>query len=283
METPTHEHNESSGEWIKQKPTIHTTHLELIAEFEELKLNDFDYALKAHPAHNVMEMEQLNILNDLVGRLPETESTALSDIIVTEEQDNTIVSMFSWIDTLKIMGLCTIGFIMFILCIRLLVACKLISRIRRRVQNKVQNTTYNEQGPLEEEMREILHPNTDPVYNPTSVNEPIFIREYAPIPLEDHRNTTQPSAPTTHQQNLTTDSHYHAADKMYPSLANRLSQFIPTIRFNHHTNQPVKNEQKPGCTGSHTTCSYVTGYGMVWEDLCTCNLEQDLGTIPKTF
>jgi hypothetical protein len=36
------EHNGSSGEWIKQKPTIHTTHLELIAEFEELKLNDFD-------------------------------------------------------------------------------------------------------------------------------------------------------------------------------------------------------------------------------------------------
>ena len=147
---------------------------------------------------------------------------------------------------------------MFILCIRLLVECKLIPRIRRRVQNKVQNDKYNEQRPLEEEMREILHPNTDPVYSPTSVNEPIFIREYAPIPLEDHRNTTQPSAPTTHQQSLTADSHYHAADKMYPSLANRLSQFIPTIKFNHHTNHPVKNEQKPGCTGSHTTCSYVT-------------------------
>ncbi|EFX75157.1 hypothetical protein DAPPUDRAFT_108213 [Daphnia pulex] len=59
------EHNGSYGEWVKQKPTIHTTHLDLIAEFEELKLNDFDFALKAHPAHNVMEMEQLNILNDL--------------------------------------------------------------------------------------------------------------------------------------------------------------------------------------------------------------------------
>jgi hypothetical protein len=117
------EHNGSSGEWIKQKPTIRTTHLELIAEFEELKLNDFDYALKAHPAHNVMEMEQLNILNDLVGRLHETESTALSNIIVTEEQENTITSMFSWMDTLKIMGLCTNGFILFIICVRLLLAC----------------------------------------------------------------------------------------------------------------------------------------------------------------
>jgi hypothetical protein len=83
------EHNGSSAEWIKQKPTIHTTNLELIAEFEELKLNDFDYFLKAHPTHNIMEMEQLNILNDLVGRLHETESTALSTVIVTKKNKTT--------------------------------------------------------------------------------------------------------------------------------------------------------------------------------------------------
>ena len=281
------EHNESSGEWIKQKPTIHTTHLELIAEFEELKLNDFDYALKAHPAHNVMEMEQLNILNDLVGRLHETESTALSNVIMTEEQDNTIVSMFSWIDTLKIMGLCTIGFILLIICVRLLLACKLIPQIRSRVQKKVRKDRYNEQRQVEEEMQEIVHPNTEPVYSPTSVSEPTFIRDYAPLPLEDPRNTTQPSAPNVHQEDLGTESHYHAkskaAEKMYPSLANRLSQFIPTIKFNQHITHPARNEQKPGCTGSHTTCSYVAGYGMVWEDLCTCNLEQDSGAIPKIF
>ena len=84
----------------------------------------------------------------------------------------------------------------------------------------MQNAKYNEQGQLEEEMREILHSNTNPVYILTSVNEPTFIREYAHIPLEDHRNTTQPSAPTIHQPNLTTDSYYRAADKMYRSLAN---------------------------------------------------------------
>ncbi len=50
------EHNLTNGEWIKQSPTIHTAHLELIAEFEELKLNDFDLALKAHPAHDVMRI-----------------------------------------------------------------------------------------------------------------------------------------------------------------------------------------------------------------------------------
>lgn len=84
------EHNSTGGEWTKQKPTIHTAHLELIAQFEELQLNDFDFALKAHPAHDVIEMEQLNVLNDLVGRLHGVESKALSDIIVTKEQDNNI-------------------------------------------------------------------------------------------------------------------------------------------------------------------------------------------------
>ena len=95
------EHNATSGEWIKQNPTVHTANLELIAEFEELQLNDFDLALKAHPGHNVMEMEQLNILNDLVGRLHETESKAMSNIVVTKEQDNNIGSLFSWFDTFK--------------------------------------------------------------------------------------------------------------------------------------------------------------------------------------
>ena len=89
------EHNATNGEWIKQNPTIHTHHLELIAEFEELQLNDFDLALKAHPAHDVMQMEQLNMLNDPVGQLHGTESKALSDIILTEEQSNNIGSMFS--------------------------------------------------------------------------------------------------------------------------------------------------------------------------------------------
>ncbi|KAK4009519.1 hypothetical protein OUZ56_018646 [Daphnia magna] len=99
------EHNETNGDWVRQEATIHTPNLDLIAEFEELHLNDFDFALKSHPAHDTMEMEQLNILNDLVGRLQEGETKSLSNIIVTEEQDNQIGNMFSWFDTLKIMGL----------------------------------------------------------------------------------------------------------------------------------------------------------------------------------
>jgi hypothetical protein len=134
-------------------------------------------------------------------------------------------------------------------------------------------------------MQEMLHPNPEPVYSPTTINEPLFIREYAPLPLEDARHNIRPSArPNLHQETSETDPQFHTKDnqtgKMYPSLANRLSQFIP--KFNHHSS-PAKSRSKPSCTGSHTTCSYVAGYGMVWEDLRTCNLEQDSVAIPKTF
>jgi len=289
------EHNESNGEWVKQKPTIHTTHLDLIAEFEELKLNDFDYALKAHPAHNVMEMEQLNILNDLVGRLHETESKALSDIVVTEEQDNTIGSMFSWFDTLKIMGLCTAGFIVFIIIIRLSMACRTIPRIKNRMQRKMRKAKNKRRDShLEEEMEEILTPispppnNPEPVYSPTSIIEPMAVREYAPLPLEAKSITIpQPSAPVIQQHELTSESNYttrkNQSDKIYPSLATKLANFIPHLKFNHHTHHELKSDDKPECTGSHTTCSYVAGYGMVWEDLCKCKLEEEHGAIATKY
>jgi hypothetical protein len=45
----------------------------------------------------------------------------------------------------------------------------------------------------------------------------------------------------------------------------------------------LKQEQKPEGTGSDTTCSYEAAYGMVWEDLCTCKKEEELGAILKKF
>ena len=159
-----------------------------------------------------------------------------------------------------------------------------MTHIRHTRTSRQRNENLNTQEQIEEEMQEMLHPNPEPVYSPTTINEPSFIREYAPLPLEDARHNIRPSAPNLHQEASESDPQFQTKDnptgKMYPSLANRLCQFIP--KFNHHSS-PAKSDSKPSCTGSHTTCSYVAGYGMVWEDLCTCNMEQDSGAIPKTF
>jgi hypothetical protein len=208
-------------------------------------LKDFDLALKAHPAHGVMEMEQLNILHDLVGRLHETESKAMSDIIVTKEQDNNIGSMFSWFDTLKIMGLCTIGFILFLISIRLFIACKIIPKITK-VSHGIQNYLREELNKIE--LENMLNVNPEAVYNPLSVNEPAFVRKYAPLPLQasntgkiaiQEYESNNPSAPSTSQS-----QHPHSLN------TNILNKITPSYN--------KSNPQK--CVGPHTTCSYITGY-----------------------
>lgn len=68
----------TGGDWLKQEATINTLNLDLIAQFEELHLNNFDYALKSHLSHDTIDMETLNILNDLVGRQQETQRQNLS-------------------------------------------------------------------------------------------------------------------------------------------------------------------------------------------------------------
>ena len=41
--------------------------------------------------------------------------------------------------------------------------------------------------------------------------------------------------------------------------------------LNKITSSKQKNADSHKCLGPHTTCSYVVGQGMVWEDLCRCN------------
>ncbi|KAK4013780.1 hypothetical protein OUZ56_026333 [Daphnia magna] len=88
----TWEHKSTDGYCVKQKSNIHMPNLDLITEFEELHLNDFDYSLKSHPAYETMEMKQLNILNDLVSLMQESDSKSVSDIVMSEKRDNQIES-----------------------------------------------------------------------------------------------------------------------------------------------------------------------------------------------
>ncbi|KAK4021373.1 hypothetical protein OUZ56_003290 [Daphnia magna] len=168
--------------------------LDLITEFEELHLNDFDYSLKSHPAHETMEIEQLNILNDLVGLMQESNSKSVSDIVMSEKQDNQIGTMFSWEEAHELTSM-------------------------------------------------IANSSTQP---PEEIIEPQLTRMTAPTPLTMERPTqsrpAQPSAP-------------------------KQRGIYPIMEENWESDQARK------CTGKHTTCTYVVGYGMVWEDLCRCSTE----------
>jgi hypothetical protein len=86
-----------------------------VSEFQELPLSDFDYALKGHPAHFTADMENLNVLTELIGRIEETHDNSLSGMIMSEKQDSRIGKLFTWTDYLKIIIFATIGLVMFIL------------------------------------------------------------------------------------------------------------------------------------------------------------------------
>ncbi len=128
--------NSNNGDWIEQKPNLHSTNLELIAEFKEVPLNDYDFTLRAHPAHECSDLEQLNILNDLMGRIQETNSNSFSTVVQSEKQFNNIQHVFSWIDTLKIMTLCVIGFIFFLICLRIFIALNPFPKLIQKVNSK---------------------------------------------------------------------------------------------------------------------------------------------------
>jgi hypothetical protein len=161
----------------------------------------------------------------------------------------------------------------------------------RRKMRKAKNKKRDSQ--IEEEMEEILAPilpppnNQEPIYNPTSIMEPPAVREYAPLPLESRAiSNIQPSAPIMQQNQLATESNYtrkSQSEKIYPSLATKLANFIPNLKFNQSSHHEIKNDDKPECTGSHTTCSYVAGYGMVWEDLCKCKLDEEHGAMAAKY
>ena len=88
----------NSWNWRKQDKNIHYSNLDLISEFKDVKLNDFDFELKAQPAHNLNDLENINVLNDLIGHIENSKSDSLTDVIITRHQNTNIENMFTWSD-----------------------------------------------------------------------------------------------------------------------------------------------------------------------------------------
>ena len=72
-------------------------------------------AIKGHPSHSTADLERLNVLNELIGRIEETHDNSLAGMVMSEKQDHKFGNMFSWTDYLKILIFATIGFVLFVL------------------------------------------------------------------------------------------------------------------------------------------------------------------------
>jgi hypothetical protein len=147
------EYNSTHSGWIEQVPTIHTPNLNLVSEFQELPLKDFDYALKSHPSHSTADLERLNVLNELIGRIEETNDNSLAGMVMSEKQDNKFGDMFSWTDYLKIIIFATIGFILLVLLLYIFARVNplpaLVDSFRRR-RSAIRNNSDLADIPLEQ-------------------------------------------------------------------------------------------------------------------------------------
>jgi hypothetical protein len=194
------EHNATVGDWTEQKPNIHTPNLNLIAEFSELPLKDYDFMVKNHPAHEVADLEQLNVLNDLMGRIQDAKSHSLSQIIMSEKQDNNIGTMFSWTKTLKIMVLSIIGFILGVICVRLFIEINPFPRLIQVIEEKRQQMRQMQdraQAPAESLIPMVAAINP---YTPVIPHTQLNLEASAPI-----RNINDP--PTHRELNTALHSH----------------------------------------------------------------------------
>ena len=58
--------------------TSHVRNLDLIAQFKEIPLKDYDYSLAAHPAHDFTNLDQLYLITDLMARIQEVDVSEAS-------------------------------------------------------------------------------------------------------------------------------------------------------------------------------------------------------------
>ncbi len=144
-----------------------TPNLKLVSLFDELPLKDFDFSLKGHPAHSTTDLERLNVLNKLIGRIEESHDNSLAGMVMSEKQDIKFGDMFTWTDYLKIIIFATIGFLLLILLAYIFAKVNPIPAVIRSFRSKRQRhrtTRISADIPLE---------HLEPIINQTQ--QPIII------------------------------------------------------------------------------------------------------------
>lgn len=89
-----------------------------------------------HPAHEFVDMSQLNVVTDLMARIQEVDigQASLENVLVTAQQESNLQNIYTWLEKLKIMVLAVIGFIFFLITWRICIAVNPFIRINTIVR-----------------------------------------------------------------------------------------------------------------------------------------------------
>jgi hypothetical protein len=83
------------------QPSSHLSTLRLTAKFEELEDNEAQYVINSHDISYRHEYEAINSVNEIVGRIHESNSKSLSAIIVNEHEESRHWDLRRWTSKLQ--------------------------------------------------------------------------------------------------------------------------------------------------------------------------------------
>ena len=177
-------HTTQKNDWVELKPNIHTSNIKLISQFKEIPLKDYDFSVHSHPAHSINDLEQLNVLNDLIGRIQDAGNNPISNLVMSTKKESKITNLFSWTRTLKIIVFVIIGIALASICIKLFIIFNPIPRIISGLRNAINSrfTRKTQDIPLE---------LIAPMLQPTN----------APISAHSNIAPTAPDVETVHSHN----------------------------------------------------------------------------------
>ena len=277
-------------DWIKQEKTIHYSNLDLISEFQEVKLNDFNYELKAHPAHNLNDLESINVLTDLIGHIENSKSETLSDVVISRKQISNFDHLLDWSDKLKL--IITIVFSLIFLLFLLKAISYYFQRsskrpnavhFLRRVRVSRLDSVDREHSP-QESVRMLNIPAAPPLPPAAMPRDPLSLARG----LLTFRSTPPPSPPPSPPSSHVAHSDTSPPTPEKPPRKKLRIQIPPRTESPPplpESSPPLSEQvtptkvvdtsftQSPPTTSvphTHTTCTYVVGKGLVWEDLCPC-------------
>jgi hypothetical protein len=130
-----------NDEWIKQEPSIHVAKIKLIQKFEELPIKAYDYLPQHHSMYYPNNLEQMNVLSKLIGRISMSNTNSLSSLVQDNKSRSNFWDMTSWIEVIKYGFLALIIFLLSILvlwiCVTIVPFYKIFA-LGKRKRNHVQ-------------------------------------------------------------------------------------------------------------------------------------------------
>ena len=152
----------SQGDWKKVTAMILLSKLNLVNEFQEIAIKAYETQHVHRASYETGNIEQLNVLTELVGRIQETNTNSMSDLVMTVKEKDNFGNMNTWLDYLKygagiLVGIIVSIIILWILCVPWRGMCKKCWKIKR--SRKAQPSP--ESIPMIGLRRDIMNDHTD--------------------------------------------------------------------------------------------------------------------------